>query len=158
LRRCGVVDSTQLKVGCDSRIAALNAAGRAGTADYFVDAALETAGPLKLSALMLGTQNNNRLMPALEFTTQPVAVASLEIYGDRDGKPIVATLEVAESVNGPAVLTVPLPVAPTTEADRFVATAAIPTSGLAPGDYVVRVTVNLQGHPQGRVVRTLRKR
>jgi hypothetical protein len=31
-------------------------------------------------------------------------------------------------------------------------------AGLAPGDYVVRVTVNLQDHAQGRVVRTLRKR
>jgi hypothetical protein len=140
------------------RVAAVDGAGRAGTADYFVEAALEAAGPLTLSAVMLGVMNNGALRPALEFTTEPNAVALLEIYGDHQGKPISATLEVAESINGPAVLTVPLPVASTGDADRFVATASIPIDRLAPGDYVVRVTVSAQDRPQGRVVRTLRRR
>ena len=79
------------------RVAALDAAGRAGTADYLVDATLGSAGPLKLSALMLGVSNNGTVRPALEFTSEPAAIASLEIYGEREGKPIAATLEVAET-------------------------------------------------------------
>lgn len=140
------------------RVAAFDSAGRAGTADYFIDATLATAGPLKLSGLMLAVQQNGALRPALEFSTEPAALASLEVYGDRGDKPILATLEVAESVNGPSIMTSPVQVAATREADAFILTAPIPLAKLAPGDYVVRVTVNLQDRPQGRVVRTLRKR
>ena len=107
---------------------------------------------------MLAVSQNGALRPALEFSSEPAAIASLEVYGEREGKPIVATLEVAESVNGPAIMTLPLHVGATRESDAFSLTASIPIAGLAPGDYVLRATVNLQGRPQGRVVRTLRKR
>jgi hypothetical protein len=140
------------------RVAALDSGGRAGTADYFIDATLAPAGPLKLSALMLMVSQNGALRPALEFSSEPAAIASLEIYGERDGKPIVASLEVAGSLNGPALLTLPMQVGATREADALSLTASIPIGGLASGDYVLRATVNLQGRPQGRVVRTLRKR
>ena len=140
------------------RVAALDSAGRAGTADYFLDATLAPAGPLKLSALMLMASLNGALRPVLEFSSEPAAIAALEVYGETAGKPIVATLEVAETMNGPAIMTMPVPVAPTREADSFSLVASVPIGGLAPGDYLLRVTVNLQGSPQGRVVRTLRKR
>jgi hypothetical protein len=140
------------------RVAALDSAGRAGTADYFVDATLAPAGPLKLSALMLAVSQTGALRPALEFSSEPAAIASVEIYGEREGNAIVATLEVAESLNGPAIMTLPVQAGATREPDRFILTASIPIGGLAAGDYVVRVTVNLQNRPQGRVVRTLRKR
>ena len=107
---------------------------------------------------MLAVQQNGALRPTLEFSTEPAALASLEVYGDRGDTPILATLEVAESVNGPSIMTSPVQVAATREADAFILTAPIPLAKLAPGDYVVRVTVNLQDRPQGRVVRTLRKR
>jgi hypothetical protein len=123
-----------------------------------VDALLEPAGPLKLSALMLGTLRNGGMSPALEFTSEPTAIASLDIYGSTEGKPIAAILEVAESVNGPALLTFPVQIAATREPDVVSATASIPIGSLTAGDYVVRVTVNLLNAPQGRVVRTLRKR
>jgi hypothetical protein len=140
------------------RVAAFDSAGRAGTADYFVDATLAPAGPLKLSALMLTVPHNGALRPALEFSSEPAAIASLEVYGAREEKPIIATLEVAESVNGPAIMTLPAQIGATREADCFILTASIPIGGLASGDYVVRATINLQDRPQGRVVRTLRKR
>jgi VWFA-related protein len=140
------------------RVAALDSEGRSGTADYFVDASLAQAGPLKMSALMLAVAQNGALRPALEFSTEQTALASLEVYGDRGGKNILATLEVAESLNGPSILTSPVGVTATREPDAFLLTASIPIGRLPPRDYVVRVTVNLQDHPQGRVVRTLRKR
>ena len=140
------------------RVAAIDMTGRAGTADYFIDATLAPAGPLTLSALMLAVQQDGVLRPVLEFSTEPTALASLEVYGERQGKPLLAMLEVAGSLNGPAILTAPVQVAPTRDADAVILTAPIPIARLAPGNYVVRVTVNLQDHPQGRVVRTLRKR
>jgi hypothetical protein len=140
------------------RVAALDANGRAGTADYFLDATLAPAGPLTLSALMLAVPQNGALRPALEFSTEQTALASLEVYGERVDKNIHATLEVAESLNGPSIMTAPVHVAATRESDCFMLTASVPIGGLSARDYVVRVTVNLQDHPQGRVVRTLRKR
>ena len=140
------------------RVAAIDSAGQAGTVDYVVDATLAPAGPLKLSALMLAVPQSGALRPALEFSSEPAALASLEVYGQTEGKPILATLEVAESVNGPSILTLPAQVGPTRDADTFILTASIPIAKLKSGDYVVRVTVNLQDRPQGRVLRTLRKR
>ena len=40
---------------------------------------------------------------------------------------------------------------------RAVATGVLPISQLAPGDYVVRVTVTPDGRAGGRIIRTLRK-
>jgi hypothetical protein len=65
--------------------------------------------------------------------------------------------EVARTVNGPAVVTMPGAFAATNEADRFLVTAAIPVGALPPGDYVVRATVAAQDQAGGRVVRAIRK-
>jgi hypothetical protein len=82
---------------------------------------------------MLAVAQNGALRPALEFSSEPAAIASLEVYGEREGSPILATLEVAERVNGPAILTMPVQVAATREADGSILTASIPLEGLAPG-------------------------
>jgi hypothetical protein len=140
------------------RVAALDSGGRAGAADYFIDATLASAGSLRLSGLMLMTSQNGALRPALEFSSEPAAIASLEVYGEADSKSILAALEVADSLNGPALMTVPVQVGATREPDAFSLTASVPIATLAAGDYVLRATVNVQGRPQGRVVRTLRKR
>ncbi len=43
------------------------------------------------------------------------------------------------------------------EPDRRIALGALPISALAPGEYVVRAIVSVDGRPVGRVTRTLRK-
>ena len=45
----------------------------------------------------------------------------------------------------------------TSEPDRFILSASVPLAGLAPGDYIVRATVAVEGEPEGTLMRTLRK-
>ena len=142
------------------RVAGLDAAGRVGTVDSPVTTDLVTAGSLTLSSLMLGRggPTAGSFTPVFEFGTEPTAVVSFELYGGRTNMPLRALVELAQSVNGPAMLTARLNWAGTVETDRFVGTAQLPLASVPPGDYVVRAIVALDGEPEGRVIRTLRKR
>lgn len=139
------------------RVAAVDQTGRGGTADSDVYIELAPAGPLKLSSLVLGLMRNNQFVPKLEFGAEPVAISSLEIYGGVAGARISALIEIAPTLNGPAMIQLPLVIEPTNSPNRFTATGAVPIGSLPAGDYVVRAIVGLEGQPNGRVVRTLRK-
>jgi len=139
------------------RVAASEASGRGGTADFMVDAGLVSAGGLTLSDLVLGLSRDGQFQPRLEFGAQATAMAHLELYGGREGARVGVMFEIARTVNGPAIMTMPGAFAPTNESDRFLVTAAIPIGALPPGDYVVRATVAAQDQAGGRVVRPLRK-
>jgi len=141
------------------RVAAIDTNGRAGTADYEVTAELESAGPLKLGALVLGLSRNGTFEPRLQYTTEPVAMAYVEIYGRPEGagSTISLAFELATSLNGPALVTMPGVVSATEEKDKFVVNAAIPIGGLTAGDYVVRAIIGLESQPAGRVFRAFRK-
>lgn len=138
------------------RMTAVSVAGLAGSADYEVVAELATSGPLRISSLVLGIARG-AFRPMLQFSTQPVATAYLEIYGASSGTAATVAVELANSVDGPPLLTLPGAIAETPEPNRRIATAAIPVGGLPPGDYAVRAIVSVPGQPAGRVVRTLRK-
>ena len=140
------------------RVAATDAANRAGTADFDLNATLTpTAGVLSLSSMMIGT-NTGGFAPKLQFTTEPSALAYFELYGGKPGMPVSITLELASSLNGPALATLDRQVARSeTEADLFRVIAPINLGTLPPGDYIVRAIVGLDGQPSGRIVRTLRK-
>jgi len=141
------------------RVAAMDGTGRAGTADYEVAAALTPVGPLKMGSLILGLSRNGTYEPRLQFGPEPVALAYLEIYGRPPGAgaQITLALELATSLNGPALVTVPGVVSATNEDDKFLVNAAIPIGTLAPGDYIVRAIIGLEGSPAERVYRTFRK-
>jgi VWFA-related protein len=139
------------------RVAATESSGRAGAADYSVTAELADAGPLTLSALVMGLSRRGQFSPRLEFGGEASAMAYLEIYGGKEGTSVGAAFEIARSSNGPALVTVPGAFEATTEPDRFIITAALPIGALTPGDYVVRATVAAQGQAGGRVLRPLRK-
>lgn len=140
------------------RVAATDAANRAGTADVDLNATLTpAAGALSLSSMMIGT-NTGGFAPKLQFTTEPSALAYFELYGGQPGMPVSITLELASSLNGPALAKLERQIARSeTEADLFRVIAPINLGSLPPGDYVVRAIVGLDGQPSGRIVRTLRK-
>jgi len=138
------------------RVAAIDTTGRSGTADYDVDASLAATGPLKISSILFGLSRGGAFVPKLQFETEPVVIGYVEMSGAPAGGKVTATLELADTTNGPARLAVPL----TIEAGasgRYVGKGALPIGALPPGDYVVRAMVGLDGHPPTRVVRTLRK-
>lgn len=138
------------------RAAALESSGRGGTAEQVIDASLTEIGPIHISAVMIGLSREGGFVPALEFTSEPTAFGMLELYGAVSPAPRVV-FEVASTAMGPALITMPGLVEPSPVPTRAVATAVLPISQLAPGDYVVRVTVTPDGRPGGRIVRTLRK-
>ena len=138
------------------RFAAVDASGRGGAADYPINATLTDAGPLKLSGLMITGLKNNSIAPQMQFSSEPTVLGYLEIYGQLTGK-VAARMEVAASLDGPALQTIQPGGQGTTEPDKFVLTAQIPIAELKPGDYVVRAIVNMEGQPEGKVVATFRK-
>jgi len=138
------------------RASAIESSGRGGTAEQLIDATLTAIGPMYASAVMIGLSRNGGFVPALEFTSEPTAFGMLELYGAVSPVPRVV-FEIAATTMGPALLTMPALVEPSPSSTRAVATAVLPISQLAPGDYVVRVTVTPDGRPSGRIIRTLRK-
>lgn len=138
------------------RVAAIDSTGRAGTADYDFEAEVVQTGSLRLSSVILGLSREGRFLPKLRFTNEPVAIAYLEMEGAAAGTPISAAVELARTMNGPALVTVPLAIEPKGPGS-YVARGAVALGALTPGDYIVRAIVGVQGHPQTRVVRTLRK-
>ena len=138
------------------RVAAIDSTGRSGTVDYEVNAETARSGPLKLSSLLLGLSRGGAFVPRLQFTTEPVAIGYIEMYGAAAGAKVTATLELSNTLNGPALVTVPLAIEAAGK-DRFVAKGAVPIGALPAGDYGVRAVVGLDGHPMTRVVQTLRK-
>jgi hypothetical protein len=138
------------------RVAATDSGGRGGAADYEFVAQLVEAGALKLSDLVLGVMRNGAFAPALQFSGEQSAVAYFEAYGQLSGN-VAARVEIAQSIDGPALATVQPGGQRTSEADKFLLTAELPIGTLAPGDYVVRAFLKVGDGPEGRLIRTLRK-
>ncbi|HSC28219.1 MAG TPA: hypothetical protein VLD67_13155 [Vicinamibacterales bacterium] len=137
------------------RVAATDSAGRSGSVDVNVEAALVSAGPIQLSDLLLGTPGDTGA-PTLQFQDEQEAVAMVELYG-RPTSPITAYIEVLPGLDQERITAAALAPSRTNEQDRFVLSAAIPLGTLAPGDYLIRATVAVEGQPEGRVMHTLRK-
>jgi hypothetical protein len=138
------------------RVAAVDAAGRGGTADYEFEADAPKTGPLQLSSIVLGLSRDGGFVPKLQFAGEPVATALIELHGGSAGMQVSATLEVAQTMNGPAIFAVPLAIQPGPQS-QYICRGVVAIGALPPGDYIVRALVGLQGHPMTRVVRTLRK-
>src|SRR4029079_19826759 len=91
-------------VGC----AALDGPGRPGTTDYDLNAEVVRADPLKLSALVIGTQQQGAgFVPRLQFTNEPVAIGLLEIYGVPKGAIVNVDLDVVATPQGEPLATAP---------------------------------------------------
>ncbi len=145
------------------RFAARDADGRTGTADTQVEVGLMGGTGFELSSVVLGLSRSGgagmgvSFQPRLEFTTEPVAIAYVEVYGGQAGDRVGAMVEITTSVDGPAIVALPLALEPTRDADRFQATGAVPIGALPAGDYLVRVSVGPEGQAGTTVFRTLRK-
>ncbi len=140
------------------RVAAVDASGRAGTADYQLAAELPRADPLKLSTLVLGTRREGgSFQPRMAFTTESVVIGVLEIYGVPKGGNVAVNLDVASTSDGAPLATADTNVSPGNVEDMRVAFGGFSIENLQPGDYLMRAVVTLDGKAVGRVVRTLRK-
>jgi VWFA-related protein len=138
------------------RFAATDSSGRSGAVDYSLNAELTPAGPLKMSGLVVAALRDKSMAPTMQFKDEASAVGYVEIYGQLSGK-VSARMEIAETVDGPAIKKIQPGGQTTSEADKFLLIGELPIADLKPGDYVVRAFIGLEGQPEGRVIRTLRK-
>jgi hypothetical protein len=159
LRRSPVVAGILVKPGqYRVRVAAIDADGRRGTVDHYATVELVPAGTSTLSALVLGSRTVDGFRPRLLFGREDaMAFGYVEVYNVPKDAQIGASLELALTANGPAEITVPTTMSTVPQGDMRVLTASVPISALAPGDYVMRLSVSVAGQPIGRVMRTLRK-
>lgn len=140
------------------RVAAVDGSGRAGTTDYELQADTVRADPLKLSTLVIGTQQQGAgFIPRLEFTSEPVAIGLLEIYGVPKDGTVTVQLDVASTPQGQALASADTQLRPGASDDTRIAIGGFAIDQLPPGDYLMRAVVSLDGKPVGKVVRTLRK-
>lgn len=138
------------------RVAAVDAQGRAATADYDLNTEMVSAGVATLGSLLIGTANPG-FMPKLLFSTEPEVMVYFELYGRPTGG-FDAVVEIAESADGPALAASPPTPAATPVQDKFQFTAKLPITSLKPGDYVVRAKITFPGQPTGTLLRTIRKK
>jgi hypothetical protein len=139
------------------RVAAVDSNGRRGTVDYHFRAELESAGPLKMSAIALGVARP-AFQPRLQFASEETAVSYFEIYGTPPrASELLVRMEISPTMDGPVLVTSAARLQKTDDDARRLAIAALAIASLAPGDYVVRAIVNIDGRPAGSVYRTLRK-
>ncbi|HET7695270.1 MAG TPA: hypothetical protein VFK57_06140 [Vicinamibacterales bacterium] len=157
LERSPILGATTVPPGAYRlRVAAIDASGRAGAADYGIDVDLARTGTLKISSIILGLSREGGFVPRLQFVNEPVAIGYVEMAGAAPGAKVSAVLELADAPNAAARLSVPLGIE-AGASGRYVGRAALPIGALPPGDYTVRAVVALDDHPPTRVIRTLRK-
>lgn len=70
---------------------------------------------------------------------------------------IVVRLDIAQTQDEPALVSSLAHLQNTPDEARRMAIAALALTSLAPGDYIVRATLRINGRDEGRVLRTLRK-
>jgi hypothetical protein len=136
------------------RVAAMDASGKGGTTDTDVQIQLTDAAPLQLGSLVMGVDQKS---PRLQFTSaDPQIVGFLPVYGATKDMTITAVYEVRESVTAP-----PLGAADGNvlemAGDARMIWGGFGLAPLAPGDYLLRVIVSVNGKEAGAVTRTLRK-
>lgn len=141
------------------RVAAMDELGRRGVVDVLVGAELTPAGPLLVSALLAGRGGASGFQPQLDFAGATSVTGHLELYN----VPLLAgapgaTLELAATVDGPALASTPMTLVTTPTPDRRIAqgTLAVP-SGAPAGDLVLRAVITMDGARVGTILRTVRR-
>jgi hypothetical protein len=135
---------------------AIDNAGRAGAAEMEMEVGLRQVGPLSLGSMLLTASRGGTAALQLEFSSEPTARASFDIYGGSAGQRLTAMLEIARDLDGPPMIRVPLAMTRASDT-RVIATGTVPLGAMPPGDYVVRGIITLDDGTTGKVVRTLRK-
>jgi hypothetical protein len=139
------------------RVAAIDASGRRGSAEYELTAEPVTASGLVLSAMILGVSYERQFVPKLQFVAEPTANGYFELFGKPPAGTLSVAMELSASEDGPAIVRVPGTIAETRDPERQRATGVVPIGRLAAGDYVLRAVLSLDGRAIATLTRILRK-
>jgi VWFA-related protein len=134
------------------KFSVVDRSGRRGSVERELKAAITGASGVELSDLLLGP------VPARDAPLRPgvdpraaggALLAHVELYSPDRGrlKSTTVSLQVAETIDGAAVLTVPTTATDAPEGDRRVVQGAIALDVLPPGDYVARAAIEIDSKP-----------
>jgi hypothetical protein len=139
------------------RVAAIDSTGRTGTVDYPLEAQLIPAGTMTMSGLTIGLADNGFKSRLLFAPQDQGALGYLELYGVPKGATVTGSIELAPSEQAPAIATTPATVQTATSEDLRIVVGGFSIGGLAPGDYVMRMIVSVDGKVVGTAMRTMSK-
>jgi VWFA-related protein len=140
------------------KLAVVDRSGRRGSVDHEVKAAITGASGLELGDLLLGPvpAKGSPLRPGVDPRGPGgTLIADLELYSPDAArlKSAAVTLEVAETSDGPTVLTAPSATTDAPEGGRRIAQGTIPLDLLPPGDYMARAVIAVDGKRVTALVR-----
>ncbi len=139
------------------RLAAKDTWGAFGTIDQDVKIETPNKGVVSLGVLVLGKEGKTGFVPMLQFTSEPLAVGAVEIYGAPKAAAVSVAFEFAASETGPALARLTGTVQSIRD-DLRIASMRFPIKQMPPGDVVVRAIVSVDGKPlDTKPVHTLRK-
>jgi VWFA-related protein len=142
------------------RLAAVDAAGRRGSVEHTVKAALVTAGGLEISDLVLAPSSGGKAVrPAVDLEVGAGGFSALVELASGDAARLAGAavaVELAESADGPALLRVPVSVGEPRSDGTRVASVDVPGGILPPGVYAARAEVSAGGKPVAAVARPFR--
>jgi VWFA-related protein len=142
------------------RLAAVDAAGRRGSVEHTVKAALVTAGGLQISDLVLApASRGTAVRPGVDLEVAGGGLAAFVEIGSGDPRRLEGAgvaIELADSAGGPALLRVPAE--PEAASGQGTRTARVEVAAglLPPGDYTARAEVSVEGRPVAVVTRPFR--
>jgi tetratricopeptide (TPR) repeat protein len=142
------------------RLAVVDAAGRHGSVDHTVKAALVSAGGLEISDLVLAPSSaGGAVRPAVDLELAGGGLAALlEVAGRDPARVAGATvaIELADSADGAPLLRAPVETGPAGKDGTRTARIEIAAGLLPPGDYTARAEVSLEGKAVAVVTRPFR--
>jgi VWFA-related protein len=140
------------------RFAAVDSEGRRGSVLRDVSAWKLTGEELAVGDLIVGTPpaNGRGLVAAVEpHLTSDTVVAYLELYSTSEStfEDTAVHLEIADTPDSPALVTLPAQLAPARQPASRAATGALAAGIIPPGRYVARAQVTRTGKPVAVLVR-----
>ncbi len=142
------------------RLAAVDAAGRRGSVEHRVKAALVSAGGLEISDLVLApSSTGGAVRPAVDLELAGGGLSALLEVAGRDAARVAeatVALELADSAEGPVLLRAPVATGAADKDGTRAARVEIAAGLLPPGDYSARAEVSVGGKPVAVVTRPFR--
>ena len=139
------------------RVAATTAEG-GGTVDSSLAAEFRSAGPLKMSSMLVGVSGQTGFAPRLQFTPEDkMAVGVLELYGVPANSAVTTQFEILENESAQPMGVAPGNIQKGATDDARMVFGGFGTETLQPGDYLMRIKISLDGKEVGTVTRTFRK-
>lgn len=128
------------------RLAVVDARGQRGSVEHAVSAKVTAAAGIEWGDLVVGAAPapGQPFRPSVDLTAATTLVGRLEVQAPDAAhlQEVVGALEIAETTDGSAILTVPATAVDAPDSPQRVLQAVLASSLLPPGDYVLRAVLS----------------